>query len=308
MSVAPDGYAWWYVDGVSDDGTRAVSVIGFIGSVFSPWYAWSGRRDPANHCCINVATYGPGGRFAMTDRGRTALRQSPDALVVGPSRMRWQGGALLIDVEERAALPQLGRLRGQIRLTPSGLSEIEARLTPDGRHIWRPFAPSARIEVDLSHGHRWQGHGYFDSNFGTAALEADFRRWTWGRYPRAHGGTTCFYDALRADGSTLALGVDFAADGRAAEITPPPLARLSRTAWGIARQTRSTPGATPRQTRALLDAPFYSRSLVQTVIGAEMVTGVHEALDLGRFANPLIQAMLAVRVPRRAGWTFEREG
>jgi hypothetical protein len=48
---------------------RAVSVIGFIGSVFSPWYAWSGRGDPGNHCCINVATYGRGGRFAMTDRG-----------------------------------------------------------------------------------------------------------------------------------------------------------------------------------------------------------------------------------------------
>ena len=70
---------------------RAVSVIGFIGSVFSPWYKWSGRRDPANHCCINVATYGPKGRFTMTDRGRAALRQSEDVFEVGPSSMRWEG-------------------------------------------------------------------------------------------------------------------------------------------------------------------------------------------------------------------------
>ena len=164
------------MDGVSSDGARAVSVIGFIGSVFSPWYAWSGRRDPADHCCIHVVTYGPGGRFTMTDRGRDALRQSRDALQVGPSRMAWRGGALVIDVEEVSSLPRIARVAGQIRLTPQAITGVEALLTPDGRHIWRPFAPSARIEVDLTQGHRWQGHGYFDANFGTAALEADFRR------------------------------------------------------------------------------------------------------------------------------------
>jgi len=56
LHVPEDGYAWWYVDGLSDDDSRAISIIGFIGSVFSPWYRWSGRRNPANHCCINVAT------------------------------------------------------------------------------------------------------------------------------------------------------------------------------------------------------------------------------------------------------------
>ena len=93
-AVAPDGYAWWYVDGLSADGSRAVSVIGFIGSVFSPWYAWSGRRNPADHCCINVALYGRGGRWTMTDRGEAALRTSREALQVGPSRMAWDGSAL----------------------------------------------------------------------------------------------------------------------------------------------------------------------------------------------------------------------
>ena len=86
LTVPPDGYAWWYVDGISDDGAHAVSVIGFIGSVFSPWYGWSGRRNPADHCCINVALYGRGGRWTMTDRGESALRQSPDTFEVGPSR------------------------------------------------------------------------------------------------------------------------------------------------------------------------------------------------------------------------------
>jgi carotenoid 1,2-hydratase len=277
-------------------------VIGFIGSVFSPWYAWSGRRDPANHCCINVVTYGPGGRFTMTDRGRGALRQSRDALQVGPSRMSWQNGSLMIDINEVSALPMVSRVQGQIRLTPSAVTQVEACLTPSASHIWRPFAPSAKIEVDLTQGHSWTGHGYFDANFGTAALEADFKRWTWGRFPRAGGGTTCFYDGIRADRSTLALGLDVAANGEVQVIDPPPLARLSRTAWGIARDTRCDAGIAPRQTMAMLDAPFYSRSLVQTQISGETVTGVHEALDLDRFRSPIVKAMLAVRVPRRAAW------
>ncbi len=216
--------------------------------------------------------------------------------------MSWQNGTLVIDVNEVSGLPIISRVQGQIRLTPSAVTEVEAMLTPDARHIWRPFAPSARIEVDLSQGHAWTGHGYFDANFGQAALEADFQRWTWGRYPRAHGGTTCFYDGIRADGSTLALGLDVAADGSAVQIMPPPLAPLARTGWRIKRDTRCDAEAVPRQTKALLDAPFYSRSVVQTQIEGETVTGVHEALDLARFRSPLVKAMLAFRVPRRAGW------
>ena len=278
-------------------------MIGFIGSVFSPWYAWSGRRDPANHCCLNVVTYGPGGRFTMTDRGRSALRQSRDSLQIGPSRMLWHNGTLVIDVDEVSSLPRISRVRGQIRLTPSALTEVEALLTPSASHIWRPFAPSAKIEVDLTQGHSWYGHGYFDANFGTAALEDDFKRWTWGRYPRRHGGTTVFYDGTRSDGSSLTLGLDISASGAVTDAAQPPLARLPRTKWLLPRDTRCDAGLTPRQIMPLLDAPFYSRSVVQTHLGGEDVQGVHEALDLTRFRNPLLKPMLALRVPRRANWS-----
>ena len=36
IDVPPEGYAWWYIDGISDDGKRAISIIGFIGTVYSP--------------------------------------------------------------------------------------------------------------------------------------------------------------------------------------------------------------------------------------------------------------------------------
>ncbi len=292
------------MDGVSDDGTRAVSVIGFIGSVFSPWYRWSGRRDPANHCCINVATYGPKGRFAMTDRGRSALRQSADVLEVGPSAMRWEGDRLVIDVNEVSSPPLVSRMRGRIMLYPEAVFGQHHALTPDGRHHWQPIAPIARIEVDLEPGHRWQGHGYFDANSGTAALEADFDYWTWGRYPHA-GGARCFYDATLRDGSHTTTALQFHTDGRTETVEPPPRAAMVRSRWAVRRETRADAGYRPQQVLAMLDAPFYTRATVRTRIDGHETVGVHEALDLRRYASPLLKPMLALRVPRRTRWRFE---
>ncbi len=278
-------------------------MIGFIGSVFSPWYRWSGRRDPADHCCINVATYGPGGRFTMTDRGRAALRQTAEALTVGPSRMRWTGTQLIVDIDEWGAPPLVTPVRGRITLTPQAVTGVEVALDPAGRHLWRPFAPVARIEVDLTQGHRWQGHGYLDANFGTRALEADFTRWSWGRFPLREGAA-CLYDAEGLDGTRLGLALRVAPDGSVRQVEAPPLTPFRRTLWALRRETRADPGVTPRQRMAMLDAPFYSRSLVETQLWGEPSVGVHEALDLTRFARPWLKPMIALRVPRRAGWSF----
>ncbi len=241
----------------------------------------------------------------MTDRGRSALQQSADTFTVGPSSLSWQDGKLVIRVDEIGSPPLISRVRGTITVTPSAITSVEMPLTPDGSHIWRPFAPTCVIDVDLeASGWQWQGHGYFDANFGTRALEQDFTYWTWGRFP-VTGGSTCFYDAELRDGSTLALGAHFSADGQANEVTPPPRARLPRTLWALARETRADHGYAPKQVQSMLDAPFYSRASVQTSIDGQESIGVHEALDLRRFRSPLIKPMLACRVPRRANWTFE---
>lgn len=299
--MPPDGYAWWYVDGIAGDGRRAVSVIGFIGSVFSPWYAWSGRRDPENHVCLNVGTYGPGGRFTMTDRGRAALRTSADTFRVGPSSMHWTGRELIVDIDEVSGPPVISRVRGRITVRPSAITPVELPLTPDGAHIWRPFAPVCDISVDLAApGWQWTGHGYFDANFGTRALEADFDFWTWGRFP-TRDGATVIYDADRRDGSHLARAFRFTPAGSAEAADAPPRTRFRRSLWQVRRETRADPGTIPRQSLNMLDAPFYSRSTVTTQLNGESVTGVHEALDLRRFRSPLLKPMLAVRVPRRPG-------
>ena len=242
----------------------------------------------------------------MTDRGRDALRQSETEFTVGPSSMRWEGGELVIEVNEISSPPLISRVRGTIRVIPSALTSVELPLTPEGTHVWRPFAPTCAIRVDLdAPGWQWSGHGYFDANFGTRALEEDFTFWTWGRYPTSRG-STCFYDATRIDGSTLGVGIRFDHQGRAEAIaTPPPKTRMRRSLWAVARETRADPGYAPRQVKPMLDAPFYCRSAVRTRIDGEETVGVHEALDLVRFRSPLLKPMLALRVPRRRGWRFD---
>ena len=169
--IPSDGYAWWYVDALSDDGAHGLTLIAFVGSVFSPYYAWArrgGSTEPNNHCAFNVALYGSrSSRWAMTERGSAEVRREPRQLSIGASSMRWSGDALEISVNE-VCVPLPRRVRGTIRLIPSALCERSFSLDGLGLHLWTPFAPCARIEVALSQPElKWGGVGYFDSNSGT---------------------------------------------------------------------------------------------------------------------------------------------
>ena len=111
----------------------------------------------------------------------------------------------------------------------------------------------------------------------------------------------CFHDGIRRDGSRLSLAVEADAQGLR-EVPPPPQLALRRTGWGLKRATRGDAGSVPVQRLSLLDAPFYSRSAVETQLDGKPVLGVHEALDLDRYRWPWLKPMIALRVPRRAGW------
>ena len=273
-------------------------VIGFLGSVFSPYYAWAGRGDPLDHCAINVALYGPrGSRWAMTERGRGALRRDADHLVVGPSCFAWDAHGLTIDLDE-IATPWPRRIRGRIRLEPDCANSQSFDISRDGRHVWRPIAPRARVSVDLAHPDlRWNGHGYFDTNRGDEPIEAGFESWTWSR-ARLREGAAVLYDAVPRKGSTLEMALRFDAAGRAERVVSPALAALPRSRWGVAGGTRSSTGSA-KLTRRLEDTPFYSRSLVTSSFDGEKVDFMHESLSLDRVANPLVRLMLPFRMPRR---------
>jgi carotenoid 1,2-hydratase len=297
--VGPGGYAWWYVDGMSDDGRHAITLIAFVGSVFSPYYAWARRRgaaDPEDHCALNVALYGASGhRWACTERGRGSQTRAPERFDIGPSSIAWDGATLTIAIEE-VTVPLPARLRGVVRLRPLALPGRSFALDAEGRHRWRPLAPCARIEVEMEKpALRWSGAGYLDSNDGDEPLEAAFSSWNWSRAP--HGDSSVIlYDAERRTGGPLSLALRFDATGAVNDMEAPPRAELPRTPWRMARATR---GAAARVIETLEDSPFYARSLVATEIEGVPLTAMHESLSLDRFDTGWMRLMLPFRMPRR---------
>lgn len=283
---------------MSDDRVHGLTIIAFIGSVFSPYYWRSGRRDPLDHVALNVALYGPQGRWAMTERGRRSLTRTPDALTIGPSAMRWDGDALIVDFDEIGA-PIPRRLRGSARIIPDSFASQAFALDPAGRHIWQPVAPRARVEVTLAEPSlSWSGTGYIDSNRGTEPLEAGFADWQWAR-THLSADTAVFYEGVRRDGSEFALALRFDRDGNAEPIAAPPSSPLPRTGWRVDRRAWADAGSVARVVRTWETSPFYARSTVATRLFGEEVLGVHESLSLDRFRAPIVKAMLPFRMPRR---------
>ncbi|MEM8768642.1 MAG: carotenoid 1,2-hydratase [Pseudomonadota bacterium] len=284
-----------------------VTVIAFIGSVFSPYYAHARRRralaDPEQYVSINAVLYLPGGkRWAMTERGRTSLGRDQQSLRVGPSAMSWDGDRLAIDVEE-VTVPIPRKLKGRILLYPEQLNTQSFSIDGVGVHRWQPISPRCRVEVDFDAPElSWQGCGYLDSNRGDEPLEKAFRQWWWSRTHLAEG-TLINYETEDREGAKHCLSILAPKDPNLGFQEQPAgrATSLPRTGWRVARPIRSS-GGDIRVLRTLEDTPFYSRSVV-SVEGAEGdQRGVHESLDLNRFRSPIVQAMLPFRMPRLAPW------
>jgi carotenoid 1,2-hydratase len=293
---------------VSDCGTHAVTVIAFVGSVFSPYYYWARQRalrggppaDPQHYCAINVAIYSPGKkRWTMTERGRSQVRREARRFVVGPSSLNWNSGLLTLDLNERSA-PIPFAVRGQIRLRPHALFNWQRPLDTMGRHRWGPIATQARIEVEFEQPDvRWSGHGYLDSNEGDEPIENRFDEWDWSRTLLPDGDSTLLYDVRETGGNERLLALRFGHDGRVTPFDPGPRQALSRSAWGVKRSMRSEPSpVAPRIIRTLEDTPFYARSLAQSVVDGQPALAMHETLNGPRLRSPVVRWMLPWRMSR----------
>lgn len=270
----------------------------FAGSVFSPYYAWSGRDNPLNHCAMNVALYGDGPNlWAMTERTQGSVARDKNSCAIGPSSVRWTGSELVFDLNE-ISNPLPRRIRGRVRLVPEVITTRHFALDTHKRHAWWPIAPRAHIEVELERpGVSWSGSGYLDMNAGDEPLEEGFEKWDWSRAD-LETGAAVLYDATRKDGSAKTLSLKFDRTGSAEEFVPPKRQALRTTPiWRITRQTHAEDDAAGI-VKTLEDTPFYARSLLTTRLFGETTTAMHESLSLNRFEKPWVKGLLPFRMPR----------
>ena len=276
-------------------------MIAFVGSVFSPYYAW-GRRagggDPDNFCCLNVALYNrQARRWSMTERGRRSCLREASRFVIGPSQLRWDGDSLQVHIDEVCTpLPQ--RIRGDICITPQRLFGFSTALDAQGKHRWGPIAPSARIAVNLSApDQQWSGQAYLDSNEGDEPIDKAFHQWDWSRSRLADGSTAVLYDMQYADRQERLLALRFDREGQVHAFDAPPRRALPPTRWRVTRRMRSS--APVQIQEQLEDTPFYQRALLKSDLLGETVSSFHESLSIPRLVSPLVRAMLPWRMPRR---------
>ncbi len=237
----------------------------------------------------------------MTERGRSAIHRSEREYRIGRSRMAWEAGGLVVDVDEVTS-PIPHRVRGRVRLQTEGVCNFLTALDAAGHHHWGPIAPCARVEVEFEKpGLRWSGPAYMDANQGAEPIERAFHEWDWSRAEMADGSTAVIYDVRPRPslGPDRIIAQRFAPDGSHSPFTAPARQPLPRSAWGIARTMRSDPGVPPRLTQSLEDGPFYARSVLSAGVLGEKVTAVHETLNVPRLVSWPVRLMLPWRMPRR---------
>lgn len=304
--MAPGGYLWWYVDALSDDGRHGLTIITFVGSVFSPYYAWARRRaaggaaDPEDFCSVNVALYGEAGkRWAMTERGRGALTRDATQIRIGPSGLDWDGTTLTIRIEE-TTVPVPSRLRGIVRVRPTALTGASFALDGAGLHVWRPLAPCCDVEAEFSRPDlSWRGHGYLDSNRGETPVESAFVCWDWSRAALPDGAAVLYHATRRGPDGDVGLALRFDRAGTVSHFEASKRIALPDTLWRVPRETRGDATAEMTLASTFEDTPFYARSMLTGTLLGQPASAVHESLSLDRFAAPWVQAMLPFRMPRR---------
>ena len=283
---------------MSDDGESAIVIIALLGNPFSPDYFRAREHGPVSalpFCSMNVAVYGRKSAWTFHERKVQESDRRADALTIGTSSMRWDGGRLIVDLDERTS-PFDRRVRGQVILHPEAQPRLELPIDARGQHRWWPVAPLARIEVDLPQpGVRFSGHGYHDANAGDVPLEWTFDSWTWSR-ARAPSGAILTYDLTCVGGEQRSLAFEVARDGSVEHLDLPWRAPLQRSLFGLPRRMRADVGHPPRIVRSLEDGPFYARALVETQLAGRRVIAVHEELAAHRLRRAWVRFCTSYRM------------
>ena len=113
---------WWYIDGTSENGTHAFSLIIFVGSVFSPYYSLAKTRDlesadPENFCSFNLALYNQDKKiWTMTEFSKKHINRKNDCFEVANSKIEWKNNRIEIEIDE-IATPFPKRINGKITVS-----------------------------------------------------------------------------------------------------------------------------------------------------------------------------------------------
>ncbi len=315
---------------MSDDQDFALTVIGFVGHVFSPSYYRARQPDllkdhidrvaiPEQFCAFNFALH------ALTPRGeqrlgakelwslseysdkrsqswRDRVHREEDCLTLGGSNFKYTQEGLSIKISERSKpffqhMPS--HIEGEIKVTFGDQFKRTLSLDQSGHHHWMGVSPTSRITVELDHpALSFTGHAYHDSNWGDDSLESAFQSWTWSR-AEVEGGTLVMYDAVEKNSPPCHRALLYHRGGEITELSDFDSFDLPHGFWGVQRPTRVDRGSSGAKViKNLVDSPFYTRDVIQTRVCQQETYAIHESLDLTRFESPWVRFLIPFRIRR----------
>lgn len=194
----PEGYEWWYFDGISHDGDFSFVIIFYHENPFSTNKIKELQSRPEKyeiHPAISVSVY------------RNSKPVYYSFLEFDENEFSWDADKLLLKVENNTFQYDLNNEQFLYELNldqslPSGYSlkgSISGRgALPDKtlleskskeKHLWNLILPRLQFKTDLRmagiNGEEvitQKGVGYHDHNIGYEPMKDSFRNWYWGRY------------------------------------------------------------------------------------------------------------------------------
>ena len=324
--LKPHGYQWWYIDAISEDQSYSLSMIIFVGHVFSPHYYKARQLEnhnpqlrPESFCAFNISLHALN-KPAINQLGSPSLwvlnEYSADALSLSPelinrdqhcfqiNQSKWQqsNDEITITINEitKAFFQRMSnKIVGQVQLKLPRRFHHEMNLDHDGKHKWMAVAPSAEVIVNLEQPNlSFRGQAYHDSNWGDEPLENAFKSWTWSRAELSEG-TCVLYDIHEHEKNENPRALFFSHQGTVEELNQNLVSScLPSGFWGVQRPNRADQSGFAHLHKSLVDSPFYTRDLVNTELMGEKTLAMYESLDLHRFKQPWVRFLLPFRIRR----------
>lgn len=194
----PEGYEWWYFDGMSHDGEFSFVIIFYHENPFSTQKIkrlQSKQDGPQIHPAISISIYRNSKpvyySFLEYDEHAFNWDASDLTLTIENQSFRYdiKDGRFNFEMNLNQILPSgysiEGTISGSGMLTPKSLIESKSH----DRHVWNLILPRLEFETELrmkgTDGEEVitkKGIGYHDHNTGYEPMKESFKDWYWGRY------------------------------------------------------------------------------------------------------------------------------
>jgi carotenoid 1,2-hydratase len=194
----PEGYEWWYFDGISHDGEFSFVIIFYHENPFSTKKIKELQSRPDEyhvHPAVSVSIYRNSKPvyYSFLEFDENSFSWDPELLLLKVENNIFQYNLVneqfTYELKLDQTLPSGYSLKGSIigrgALPDKALLESKSK----DRHLWNLILPRLQFKTDLRlvgiNGEeliKKEGMGYHDHNIGYEPMKESFEDWYWGRY------------------------------------------------------------------------------------------------------------------------------